>query len=420
MANALTVFKESLVRNREMEADAARQRVEAEAERKRVKHELAEELNVRSAASSAPWPTSSQQLQHTAGRMAKRPRRLPPVHRRRGRCRASLHQRGHGRLLRRGTGLLRGRDRRQVLQSAEMSKVAVVEAEKTGTVIRDLAQAASRIGDVVGLISSIAEQTNLLALNATIEAARAGECRKGFAVVASEVKALATQTAKATEEIESQIGSIQATTKEAVQVIEGVGSQIRKMSDVAASISAAVEEQGRRHPRDRAQCGSGATGTNTVTSHIASGTWPRRPTRQARRPGRSRRLHRADPAGQAPGRPDAAVPRDHPRRVSGPARASCWRLSTTLNRQQSTCPAQRRERFSPAFRRLLKSRRRPLDGLGLGSPLRGAGAGLMGLEGRHIHKPLLSTLQTSGSAVRVTSKDRQPGSSRVRRMCSGR
>ncbi len=86
------------------------------------------------------------------------------------------------------------------------------EAERTGAVIRELSQAAARIGDFIGLISNIASQTNLLALNATIEAARAGDAGKGFSVVASEVKELASQTAKATDEIESQISAIQATT----------------------------------------------------------------------------------------------------------------------------------------------------------------------------------------------------------------
>ncbi len=106
-----------------------------------------------------------------------------------------------------------------------------------------LAQAASRIGEVVNLIQAIAGQTNLLALNATIEAARAGEAGKGFAVVASEVKSLAAQTARATEEIASQIGAIQLASGDAVDAIDKVGQVIGEMRGIAASVAAAVEEQ---------------------------------------------------------------------------------------------------------------------------------------------------------------------------------
>ena len=107
-----------------------------------------------------------------------------------------------------------------------------------------LAEAAQKIGDVVGLIHDIAGQTNLLALNATIEAARAGEAGKGFAVVASEVKHLASQTAKATEEIRAQIAAIQARPADAVGAIRGIGGTIRQMNEIATTIAAAVEEQG--------------------------------------------------------------------------------------------------------------------------------------------------------------------------------
>jgi methyl-accepting chemotaxis protein len=107
----------------------------------------------------------------------------------------------------------------------------------------ELGSAATRIGEVIGLIQAIAGQTNLLALNATIEAARAGEAGRGFAVVASEVKSLAGQTAKATEEIASQIGSIQMAAGDAAQAIEQVNTIIEDMSGIAASVAASVEEQ---------------------------------------------------------------------------------------------------------------------------------------------------------------------------------
>ncbi len=117
------------------------------------------------------------------------------------------------------------------------------QAEQTDVRIHELSKAATRIGNVVNLISEIAGQTNLLALNATIEAARAGEAGKGFAVVASEVKTLATQTARATEEIGAQIASMQAATQDSVTAIKEIGSTISRISDIANTIADAVKEQ---------------------------------------------------------------------------------------------------------------------------------------------------------------------------------
>lgn len=131
----------------------------------------------------------------------------------------------------------------QVLQSSDMSRRAADEAARTDATVQSLDAAAARIGEVVQLISSIAGQTNLLALNATIEAARAGEAGKGFAVVASEVKALATQAARATEEISGQIGAIQRSTTDAVDAIAGIQRTISEVSAVSSSIASAVEEQ---------------------------------------------------------------------------------------------------------------------------------------------------------------------------------
>ena len=131
----------------------------------------------------------------------------------------------------------------QAATSTEVAGRAVAEAQRTVSTMSELAAAATRIGEVVGLIQSIAGQTNLLALNATIEAARAGEAGRGFAVVASEVKSLAGQTARATEDIAAQIGSIQSAAGDAAQAIEQVHSIIEDMSGIATSVAAAVEEQ---------------------------------------------------------------------------------------------------------------------------------------------------------------------------------
>ncbi|EFH12874.1 methyl-accepting chemotaxis protein [Teichococcus cervicalis] len=133
---------------------------------------------------------------------------------------------------------------RQVGRSAEVSRRAVAETERTDRTVRELADTANRIGDVVRLIADIAGQTNLLALNATIEAARAGEAGKGFAVVASEVKNLASQTAKATEEISQQVGAIQGVTGQAVEAIRSIAAVVAEIDQTAAAIAAAVEEQG--------------------------------------------------------------------------------------------------------------------------------------------------------------------------------
>lgn len=132
----------------------------------------------------------------------------------------------------------------QVSSAAQVSSRAVEETGSASRQIANLAEASGRIGDIVRLIQDIASQTNLLALNATIEAARAGDAGKGFAVVAGEVKALANQTAKATEEISAQIAAIQGMTEQAVQGIGNVGQTIEQMNHIATAIAAAVEEQG--------------------------------------------------------------------------------------------------------------------------------------------------------------------------------
>jgi methyl-accepting chemotaxis protein len=157
---------------------------------------------------------------------------------------------------------------RQVHESSRIADQAVRQAQETDNRIAELAQAATRIGDVVKLITAIAEQTNLLALNATIEAARAGEAGRGFAVVAQEVKALAAQTAKATGEIGGQIAGMQSATQESVTAIQAIGTTIRHISEIAETIAAAVEEQGAATQEITRNIQQVAQGTSEVAANI--------------------------------------------------------------------------------------------------------------------------------------------------------
>jgi len=158
---------------------------------------------------------------------------------------------------------------RQVTDSNRITNEAVHQAQKTDARIAELSLAASRIGDVTKLITTIAEQTNLLALNATIEAARAGDAGRGFAVVAQEVKALAAQTAKATSEIATQIAGMQAATQDSVLAIKEISGTIGRVSEIAAAIAAAIEEQGAATQEIARNVQQAALGTTQVATNIA-------------------------------------------------------------------------------------------------------------------------------------------------------
>jgi methyl-accepting chemotaxis protein len=157
---------------------------------------------------------------------------------------------------------------RQVRDSSRIAEAAVVQAKETDGRIGKLSHAAQQIGEVVKLITAIAEQTNLLALNATIEAARAGDAGRGFAVVASEVKSLASQTAKATDEISSHIAGMQGATAESVAAIKEIGATIGQISTIATSIASAVEEQGAATQEIARSVQNVAQGTQTAATDI--------------------------------------------------------------------------------------------------------------------------------------------------------
>lgn len=156
----------------------------------------------------------------------------------------------------------------QIGHAAKLISTTAEKVDSSDNDVQELSQSAQRVNAIVGIIRDIAEQTNLLALNATIEAARAGEAGRGFAVVASEVKALANQTAKATQDIEVHIGSIQQATTRTVSSIQEIGAQVRELNEVATVIAGATEEQGTVSQEIARNVAEAATGTGEVSKNV--------------------------------------------------------------------------------------------------------------------------------------------------------
>ncbi len=270
MAGAVQVFKESMQRARALEEETALARASAEEQRRVGMRQMADAFEAAVGGIVGRVSTSANELQATAEVMTATARETAAQ----STTVAAAAEQASSNV---GTVAAAAEELgasvqeigRQVDGSARLARAAVAEAGQTADQVRTLTEATARIGDVVGLIASIASQTNLLALNATIEAARAGAAGRGFAVVAAEVKELAGQTARATQEITSQIAAIQASTGLAAGAIGGITARIEEISTVATSIAAAVEEQGAATQEIVRNVSQAAAGTGEVTSTIA-------------------------------------------------------------------------------------------------------------------------------------------------------
>ena len=269
MAGAVDVFREGMIRNRALEAETVEAREMAETERKQTMLSLADQfenavggiVDMVSSAATEMQATAAQ-LTASAQESAAQATTVSAAAEEAGTNVTSVA--GAAEEL----GASVGEIGRQVEISRERSREAASEADATAGVVHQLSEAASRISGIVDMISSIASQTNLLALNATIESARAGEAGKGFAVVAAEVKQLATQTGKATAEINAQIGEIQSITRHTVAAIESITARIRDVNDSSATISMAVEQQGAATHEIIEAVTQASAGTAEVTSNI--------------------------------------------------------------------------------------------------------------------------------------------------------
>lgn len=282
MAEAVQVFKDNSIAMEHLRAEQEQQKERAAVEQKKAMHTLADsfEASVRSIVQAV----SSQ-----SGDLEKSAQSLSSV--------ASLTQRQAGNVasaseqastnvqtVAAATNELSAsisEISRQVGESATVAQSAVTEANRVNQRVNGLAEAAQKIGEVVKLITDIASQTNLLALNATIEAARAGDAGKGFAVVANEVKSLANQTAKATDEIASQINAVQQATRDAVEEIRSITTTINRISEISSAISSAVEEQGAATQEIARNVQEAAIGVGEVTTNITSVTQASTETGQA-------------------------------------------------------------------------------------------------------------------------------------------
>jgi methyl-accepting chemotaxis protein len=271
LARAVQVFKDSTARVRAMERDQHEAQIQAQIERKQTLLLMAHSFETsvmgqveRVSAQSAAMQGTSEAMARAAERVTDQVSQVAD---------AGRQVTANVQTVAAATEELSAsiaEISRQVGAAAQVSAAASDRTAETNAMVEGLAQAATRIGDVIGLINDIASQTNLLALNATIEAARAGEAGKGFAVVAGEVKTLANQTARATEEISTQIAAIQTETRRSVEAIHSIGTVIDQVRQISAGIAAAVEQQGAATHEIARNVQQAASGTESVSVQIAA------------------------------------------------------------------------------------------------------------------------------------------------------
>lgn len=270
MAGALRVFKDNMLRTQAMEAEAAQLRAQADEQRRTVMREMAQNFEASVGGIVGAVTTAAVELRGSADQMSRVAGET--ANQSTSVAGAAEQAQSNVRMIAAAADQLGTSVQeigRQAEKTAEMADGAATDAAQTTELVRALNGAADQIGDVVRMIAKIAAQTNLLALNAAIEAARAGEAGRGFAVVAAEVKVLAGQTKEATDAITRHVGVIQGSTATAVAAIAGITTRIEDMSRAAASIAAAVEEQGAATQEIVHNITQAAQGTGEVSTHIA-------------------------------------------------------------------------------------------------------------------------------------------------------